>query len=196
VASSQAILGATTKRAVDTVEGAANQNSPSSRASGLASVTDGFLGASAGDGDSAINAWVSAGWNNLNDTNAATRSDGNIFTGMVGADYAISDDLLTGFALSAEGLKIDSSYNGGNTTSRGIGVMPYVVYRIDNVFSVTGIAGYTRVDGDTKRTAGAVGTNVSGSFSGNRFMFAAVGSANYLLGEFAINASAGLSWAE
>lgn len=101
-----------------------------------------------------------AGWTNFADTDIeedvlATRYKGDVRTYMVGVDYQVDDKVLAGVALGLDRSEINTIFNGGTLNGRSKTISPYASYRIDDMFSVDGMVGYSDGDIEQLRFVGA-----------------------------------------
>ncbi|MBO6783367.1 MAG: autotransporter outer membrane beta-barrel domain-containing protein [Alphaproteobacteria bacterium] len=100
-----------------------------------------------------------AGWVNFSDTDIeedvpATLYEGDLRNYLLGVDYQLDDRILAGLAFGLERGEIDTRFNGGTVTTRGVTVSPYASYRLDERWSFDAILGHTRGDIDQVRGAG------------------------------------------
>lgn len=106
-------------------------------------------GLSGGDVNSPLSAWASVDYTNLKiepDGVSAQSRKSNIYTGIVGLDYKLSNSLVTGVALSYA----NSNTDGHNTNftdldqkSDTFSVTPYVGYAVTDRLLVNGMVGYS-----------------------------------------------------
>lgn len=157
----------------------------------------GRTGDAAGDGISGLGVWTSFNYTAYKDSTSSTEQSGDIYTGVLGADYAIADDLLVGVALTFDGVGIDTDYNLGSQSSFGAGVAPYVAYNINDFISVNATVGYAHTFGDTRRLAGAVstGNEITGEYDADRAFVAVQGDAYYDIGNISLVGSTGAVYA-
>lgn len=100
-----------------------------------------------------------SGWTNFADTDieedvVATRYKGDIRTYMVGLDYQVDDKVLVGVAFGLESAEIDTAFNAGTINTRSKTISPYASYRLNDMFSVDGVIGYSEGDIDQVRIFG------------------------------------------
>lgn len=124
-------------------------------------------GMAAGGGDGRLGVWVSGGWSQIEDDLTSTAYDGNLYNGLVGADYQFNDRFLGGLALGYESANIDTAFNAGSIESDGFTIAPYAGYVLNRYLTVDVSGGYSFIDYDMDRTAG--GTRVTGSTDSNRW---------------------------
>jgi len=126
-------------------------------------------GTAAGSSDNKVGVWANGSWTRVVGSKIAAKFDGSIWTGMIGGDYKISENVVAGLAVGYEKAKYDTSFNNGNTDSTGVTVAPYFIAHINDTFSVDGTVGYTRVDYDLDRIDPIGNFNeVTGDVDGNR----------------------------
>lgn len=198
VATSSTSLSTSVKATTSLIAGRiGNLRSGSSGGSGAtetALLFDQSTGAAAGNGASDLAVWANVGWTGLEDDNSATETDGDMWTGLLGADMALNDRLIVGAALLGEGSSLETTYNGGKVTSHSFGINPYASYMINDVFSVTAMSGVGWSWGDTERLSG--GQQVTGEFSATRYFLSGSADANIPSGNFNLNAAMGLTWSQ
>jgi uncharacterized protein with beta-barrel porin domain len=124
-------------------------------------------GMAAGGGDGRLGVWVSGGWSQIEDDLTSTAYDGNLYNGLVGADYQFNDRFLGGLALGYESANIDTTFNAGSIESDGFTIAPYAGYVLNRYLTVDVSGGYSFIDYDMDRTTG--GTRVTGSTDSNRW---------------------------
>ncbi len=145
---------------------------------GLSVASNGFYastsGMAAGDGSSQVGAWVSGSWSSVEDDNASTRFDGDVYTGMVGVDYKVSERAVLGLAVGYESIDIDTQYNGfngndGNLDGDGYTIAPYLGIALSENIQGSLTAGYSDIDYDTLRFDPNTGNEITGSTDGERY---------------------------
>lgn len=145
-------------------------------------------GMAAGDHGKAYGAWVAGSWSNVEDDNTSTAFDGDIYTIMAGADYALSDKLLVGLSIGFENADIDTAFNGfggnkGNIDGDGWTVAPYLSYSFMKNARANLVLGYSDVEYDTLRYDPNTGNSITGSTDADRFFIDASANSDYLYDE-------------
>ncbi len=104
--------------------------------------------------------WVNGGYTSIdfNGTMGGLPAgfDGHVLTGMMGVDYRLSDVVTFGVAGGYENTDLDTQFNTGTLETDGYSVLPYVVVRLGQHFSVNASGGYSWLNTDMTRTSGAV----------------------------------------
>jgi hypothetical protein len=141
---------------------------------------NGTVGLSAGNPNKGIGVWVQGSYTWLEDTNTATKFDGNIYTIMAGADYRINKHLLVGISGGYENTTLDTKFNNGNLDATGFVVAPYLTIRLTDIFSIDATGGYAwlNYDVDRKETV-STGEKFTGEFDSTRWFAAASLNADY-----------------
>lgn len=140
------------------------------------------IGLSAGDSRKGIGAWVRGAFTWLEDENAATQWDGNIYSVMGGVDYLIKDRFLIGVSGGYESTDLNTDFNNGNLEANGFLVAPYASFRFNKMFSFDATGGYAwlNYDVDRKETA-TTGATFTGEFDSERWFAAARLNADHTL---------------
>jgi len=153
----------------------------------------GLLGLSSGGGAAGgeeapkFGVWADLGFTGFRDSAAVTASDGGVWTGMIGLDYAVSPNVMVGLAGSIESSSADiNSGQRGEFEQQGIGLTPYLAVRITDIFSASLLAGYSWNDGEVE-----IGTG-RGRPDNERWMIGGDFAANMMAGNFTFGSSLGL----
>jgi hypothetical protein len=142
---------------------------------------NGIVGLSAGNPNKGIGVWVQGSYTWLEDTNTATKWDGNIYTIMAGADYRINKHLLVGISGGYENTSLDTKFNNGDLGATGFIVAPYLTARITDIFSIDATAGYAWLNYDvTRKETITTGEKFTGEFDSTRWFAAASLNADYV----------------
>ncbi|MEM7653439.1 MAG: autotransporter outer membrane beta-barrel domain-containing protein [Pseudomonadota bacterium] len=131
---------------------------------------DASSGASAGASDpqTAASVFADVAWTRYRDTASSSSNEGHMVSMIVGGDYAVTEQFLVGGALSIERMFSDTGFNLGTFEYTGIGINPFMAYRIDDIFSTSLVGGFTTLSGSADRQNGTI----QGSFVGNRWFAA------------------------
>ncbi|WP_417790707.1 autotransporter domain-containing protein [Terasakiella pusilla] len=108
-------------------------------------------GKAAGDGQQKVGVWVNFSGSRFLFDKPDSKFDGNIFTGMVGVDYALTDRYRVGLGLGYEKTDIDTTFNEGHEEAQGWTAAPYVSYQYNDNYSVNLSAGFSKLDYDMDR---------------------------------------------
>lgn len=158
---------------------------------GLADLSAGRTGLSAGDDDQRWGGWGNVSWSGIEDKSAVAGQKGGVFTGIVGADYAIQDGLVAGMALSLGGGHFDSQVSLLEVRDRAFGITPYLAWQIDDIFSLDGLINYTIGRGETVRNH-----TITGNYDLHRYYLAANGNYFNSWGDFSLFGTIGLSFGQ
>jgi len=109
------------------------------------------LGLAGGMGDKGIGVWVQGSITHIANDAAASKYNGNVITGLVGADKAFKNGFLVGLSAGYEDVDLDTTFNSGNLKGRGYIVAPYAAFDLKKGFSVNTSFGYARVRYDQDR---------------------------------------------
>ncbi len=147
-------------------------------------------GIAAGDSGNAVAVWVNGGASRLSNSYASQRFDGYLGSLGMGVDYTMGDAVV-GVALMNEISSLDTRFNAGNMVSRGVGLTPYVAYRITDNLGLSLMAGRTWLDYDANRS---VGGYVTSDYQSYRDMAAATLSYTDTVDEWVWNVHGGYRW--
>lgn len=86
--------------------------------------------------------WVDGAWSRLRFDDNGASFDGDMWSGLAGIDYALSDRLVLGLAGGYESQNLDISTAGGGISGSGVKMAPYAVYRLDDNLSLDLSGGY------------------------------------------------------
>ena len=161
-----------------------------------------MIGLSAGDADNGgkLAVWSNFSYNFLENNNTLSKYDGNLVTGLIGADYLIPDagglggDLLLGMAVSQEALSLNQIATFGTLDTMGTSLVPYLGYRMFGgklVFDVL----YAHTWLGTDMTANRNFAQTSGSYEGARDAWASNLTYNHVLDEWVISPTIGIAYA-
>lgn len=112
--------------------------------------------------------------------NNDTRFRGDIWAGVVGADYRVTQRLVVGAGVGYQHVDINTTFNAGKLKQTGWGVTPYAVFAINQTFYIDVSGGYWLLDNEMARnnnTARAnydttrwnLGANLNGGWAINRW---------------------------
>jgi outer membrane autotransporter protein len=120
-------------------------------------------------------------------TNNDTRFKGDIWAGVVGADYRLTQRLVVGAGVGYQNVDINTTFNAGKLKQTGWGVTPYAVFAINQTFFIDVSGGYWMLENEMARNSNTakatydgtrwnLGGNLNGGWSINRWrVSAAVG---------------------
>ena len=121
-------------------------------------------GMSSGDmmEDVAYGIWLEGGYSRIKDTNIATEFKADLYDGTIGFDATVCKNMLLGIAYTYGDIgNGKTEYNRGTIDQETHAITPYFAYRIDDVFSMDALVGYTHAKKKLTRTfAHIVGTTV------------------------------------
>lgn len=171
--------------------GSANSvGNPSVASNGLWTIGQTGLGAAAqarGIGLWAQGAYTRAESDFNKGTNNDMRFKGDIWAGVVGADYRLTQRFVVGAGVGYQHVDVNTTFNNGNLKQTGWGVTPYAVFALNQTFYIDVNAGYWLLDNEMQRsrntarasydgTRWTVGGNLNGGWSINQWrLTAAVG---------------------
>jgi hypothetical protein len=124
-------------------------------------------GLAAGEGGTRYGAWGSYAYSDFENDFAATAFDGNRHNVLAGADFSPWERTVFGVAFGYENSDIDTGFNRGNMDSEGFSFAPYFGALLTDTWSLDFNFGYTTIDIDQYRTAGA--TRVTSSPDAHRW---------------------------
>ena len=104
--------------------------------------------------------WSSIGFSRIEQSVTGGSFDGNILDFSVGGDYKFSDDFLAGASVLGSRSKLDLDFNDGSLRATEIGIAPYIGYNIANDLIFDASFGYSKLDYDLKRNAGAISGDI------------------------------------
>lgn len=108
-----------------------------------------------------IGVWAQGGYTRSeNSFNAGSNNDmrfkGDIWVGLVGADYRINQRVLVGVAGGYQHVDINTTFNSGNYKQFGFGVNPYAAIALNQTFFIDVSGGYWWLDNESSRSSNAV----------------------------------------
>ncbi|MEM7654182.1 MAG: autotransporter outer membrane beta-barrel domain-containing protein [Pseudomonadota bacterium] len=169
---------------------AANQTAAIST-QGLVDLSAGRKGMAAGAGDPRWGVWANFAWSGIQDRTAAAGQDGNVITGMAGADYLVSEGFIVGGGLSIGGAAFDSTVASFDTEEVSFGLSPYLAYQVTDTLSVDAIAGYIYGRGESTRAE-----TITGHYGIHRYFMATNASYFQSWDSWSILGSAGIVWGQ
>ncbi|MBI5923920.1 MAG: autotransporter outer membrane beta-barrel domain-containing protein [Betaproteobacteria bacterium] len=125
-------------------------------------------GMAAGGGAEQWNAWINASRSQISNSYnqlADTRFDGDVDNWIGGLDYGLAKDLVIGASLGYDKTSIDTFFNNGSLTNKGVMIAPYISYQINSMFSLDGIIGFADGDSDIRLAAGKVTQDFKRNFA-------------------------------
>ncbi|MBL26454.1 MAG: hypothetical protein CMM50_02725 [Rhodospirillaceae bacterium] len=146
-------------------------------------------GYSAGGGEGKIAVWANGAYSSVEDDFVTTAFEGDIYTAIVGADYALSSSFTAGVALGYESAQIDTTFNGGRIDASGFTIAPYAVITLGRFFSIDGTFGYSVLNTDLTRIS--AGQRFSGDMDSNRWFAAGNLNAHTTLDRFRLGGRLG-----
>lgn len=144
----------------------------------------------AGQGAEPFGVWADFTWSGLDNDDAATGSDANVFTLSGGYDTPVTNRLIAGAAVSFGGATFDPIASDDTAHEINFGVTPYVAYQVDEIFALQAAAGFTHARGFAE-----IG-DVDGDFATNRYFVAAEASAFQAWDEISLFSSVGILWGQ
>lgn len=143
-------------------------------------------GISAGNGMYAGGLWVAGGFTDLEDENADTGMDGNVYSGLAGVDFHVSDATIIGLAVGYENVDVDTSFNGsstedGNIEGDGYTVAPYVGFNLGDGASANITVGYSDLSYDMVRFDPISDERINGSTDAERYFVSAAAGGSHML---------------
>ena len=124
-------------------------------------------GLAAGDQPAKFGLWVNTGYADWDIDDHKTKSDGNLTTFIIGADYRVAEPVVFGISLAYENSATDTDYNKGWLDQDGITIAPYLGIIFNNYLAFSATVGYAWLDIDQKREKGS-GHKVRSSLDSNR----------------------------
>jgi outer membrane autotransporter protein len=114
---------------------------------------------------------------------------GDIWAGVVGADYRVTPRFVLGAGVGYQNVDIDTTFNSGKLKQTGWGVTPYAVFAINQTYYIDVSGGYWMLENEMSRNSNTakatydgtrynLGANLNGGWSINRWRVTAA--AGYL----------------
>ena len=144
-----------------------------------------------GAGENRAGIWINGAFIRAEGDANDAKFDSNIITGMIGADYAVNDRLIVGLGLGYESQDTDTTYNAGDTQGDGISGTAYFSYLFNEIYSLTGTFGYTRLNYDHARTDPLSNAKITGDNDANRFAGSLSGAGSWTRDALRLGASVG-----
>lgn len=133
-------------------------------------------GVSSGDTIGEIGVWTSGAWSQVENNNAATLFDGQVWNALVGMDYAYDDRLIVGISGGYDSLAFRTQFNESQFTGEdgsldmdGYSVVPYASYKIIELVNARISGGYSWLDYDSIRFDRGTGEKITGSTDSKRY---------------------------
>ncbi len=155
----------------------------------------GVSGLAAGANKPRLGIWADGAWSRLLFDKADSKFDGEIWSGVVGVDYAFTDRLIIGVAGAYEDQNFDTTFNRGTVDGSGFTAAPYVVYKLHKNFSLDASGGYSWLDYDNTRKDPITSTRITGSTDASRWFGAANLNAGYALDQWRFGGKIGTLYA-
>lgn len=149
-------------------------------------------GVSSGEAVSPFGVWANGAWSRLSNSEAATKSTGNLLGGSLGADYAVTDSVLAGAAATLENSRIRTTFNQGHLNGDGISLTPYVAWRITDKLGLSAMAGHGWLSYHEDRS---VVTQAHGSYDSSRWMASVNLAYSDTYDDWLVNLHGGYRWA-
>lgn len=124
--------------------------------------------------DSGLSVWTATSHSNVADNNKditfnRKQYEGDINTFTLGVGKRQNSRLLTGVALTAAKVSLDTLWNFGTYESDSTSLAPYFTYLLNDTFSLNGSLGYAWNEANMKASLGAVPPNSASYDSGRTF---------------------------
>lgn len=158
---------------------------------GLVDLSAGRIGAAAGGDQPRWGVWANFSWTGIEDRTAVAGQDGDVATGIVGADYQVGEGFIAGGALSLGGANFESSVSAFETGEVNIGLNAYAAYRVTDQLSIDAIAGYSFGVGDSTRAE-----TITGHYDIHRYFVSANASLFETWDRVSLLASVGVLWGQ
>jgi len=149
-------------------------------------------GKAAGNGNGKVGLWFSGSYTHVDSNKVNSHFDGDLTSGVVGIDYKVKDNLITGVALGYEESDLTTTFNTGTEDSSGWTVAPYALFQVNKTFSVDATVGYSNLNYDVKRTEPRDANSITGTTDADRWFAAANVNGNWVKNKFLIGGSAGV----
>lgn len=153
-------------------------------------------GKSAGDGNQKFGVWMNVSGSRFLTDKTDSKFDGNLFSGMIGADYRINDQFAAGLGLGYEKTEIDTTFNEGTMDAKGWTVAPYVSYTHDKNYDVNLSGGYSLLDYDMDRKDGVDKNVITGDTDADRWFAALNFNGNWANDDLVYGASIGTLYSQ
>jgi outer membrane autotransporter protein len=142
-----------------------------------------------------INLWAQGGYTNSKNsfnagTNNDTRFNGDIWVGVVGADYKMSSRVTLGVAGGYQLVDINTTFNAGKIKQTGFGVTPYMAVILNQNYYLDFSAGYWLLDNEVSRNAGTA----RASYGGSRWNVGANLNGNWQRGKWVVGGVVGYQY--
>ena len=121
----------------------------------------GPTGAAAAPGGQKWNAWVAYSQSKVGYT--PMQANGTVDVGVVGVDYALSNNVILGVALAGDRTRISTGFNGGSLNGNGYTISPYIGVALSRSLTLDATLGTGRTKQDLN-----VGAGVTGSLTNRR----------------------------
>jgi hypothetical protein len=157
---------------------------------------DDMRGLAAGGAPTKFGVWLDAAWSRLIFSKTNENFDGEIMTGMLGADYMVTKDLLLGVAGGYEVLDLDTESNRGSIDGTGWTVSPYAAYKLSDNLSVDVSGGYSWLEYDLVRLDPGDNSQITGTQDADRWFASANLSADKWYDQFHVGGKLGVLHAE
>jgi hypothetical protein len=153
----------------------------------VANLQSGARGSAAGNGGQPFAIWTGGGYLHTNFDNPALPYSGDVYSGLIGADYTFSNGIAVGLAGGYENWNVDTTFDSGTLKTSGYTAAPYVLIALGRYLTLSGVGGYSSLSSDETRSEG----NIRGSFDSKRWFGATMLNGNYRGDNWLFNASLG-----
>ncbi len=98
-----------------------------------------------------VSVWANTGWSHPHNAFVSTNFEGDVFTAMVGGDYAWLSTLHTGLGLGLERTGYSTRINQGQINGTGVSAVPYLSYRYSKRWNFDAAIGGSYLNYDMRR---------------------------------------------
>ena len=130
---------------------------------------DPMTGLSAGDDFQKYGLWSNLSFVSTENDKTETKFDSMLGLGILGVDYRLSPNLITGICVSYEDNDRDTLYNYGHIDKNGFTMSPYLAYIVNDIISIDAVASYSLLSIDQD----GFNNNIVDSFDSERWSISA-----------------------
>ncbi|MDV7338632.1 autotransporter outer membrane beta-barrel domain-containing protein [Terasakiella sp. A23] len=153
-------------------------------------------GKAAGMGAQKFGVWIDFTGAHFDNADKAADYDGELYSGMIGFDYRLNDNVIVGLSGGYEKVETTTTFNAGSEDVTGWTVTPYLGYIINKNYSVDASIGYSKLDYDMERIDATNQTAITGTTEADRIYGALNVNGNWNMDNVLLGASLGTLYAK
>ena len=141
-----------------------------------------LTGLAAGDDMQTFGVWANGSGTIAEDTTESSEFDSTLAMGILGLDYMVSSNIVTGLAVGGERTRMNTKFNDGRLDTNGFTLALYFAMLVNEYCSFNITGGYSWLNSDQNKLNGTI----TGSMDLNRWFGTAMIYGYYDIGQFNI----------